>query len=306
MQGKTTSGFKNLKNIDLLKLTADEKWILSKLNSTVESISKHLEKFSFHIATHELYEFVWSEFCDWFIESSKGRIFAGEEDKEQFLTVLDFVLYTILRLLHPFMPYITEELSHLMGFLEDGETIMFAPYPVSFRKTIIGQAIDDPATISLVESKFDIIRAGRNMRAIYNIQAGKKLNFALKIDNKTTSDFINSQLEIIKNMLCADKLDIFSGDAAQTFEGPTPYAVLNCGTLFLPLKNAVDLATEIAKLNKQKKELEGWINGSKAKLLNQKFLNNAPQEVVESAKEHLAELERKLSSVNEMLKVFQP
>ena len=306
IHGKTTSGFKHLENVDLSKLTADEKWILSRLNSTVESVSNHLEKFSFHMATHELYEFVWSEFCDWFIESSKGRIFADGKDKEQVLTVLDFVLHKILMLLHPFMPYITEELSHLMGFLEDGETIMFAQYPASFRKTAIGQTIDDTSTIAMVESKFDIIRAGRNMRAVYNIPSGKKVNFALKIEDKTISAFIRSQLEIIKNMLSAEKLDIFSGGAFQEFDGQTPSAVLNCGTLFLPLKDAVDIASEIAKLNKQKKELEGWVNGSRAKLSNQKFLSGAPQEVVENAKEHLCDLEGKLSSVNEMLKVFQP
>lgn len=305
MHGKTTSGFKNLEGINLLMLTADEKWILSKLDTTIESVANHLEKFSFHMATHELYEFVWSEFCDWFIESSKGRIFADGKDKEQILTVLDFVLFRILKLLHPFMPYITEELSHLMGFLEDEKTIMFTQYPTSFRKTAAGQAIDDSSTIALVESKFDIIRAARNMRAVYNIQPGKKLNFVLKIEDKITLEFLISQLDIIKNMLNAEKIDIFPGSALQTFEGPTPSTVLACGTLFLPLKNAMDVTSEIAKLDKQKKELESWINSSRTKLSNQKFLNGAPQEVVKSAKEHLAELEGKLSSVNEMLKVFQ-
>jgi len=302
MHGDTTKGFNDLENIDLSKLTGDDKWILSRLNSVIESVNSNLDKFNFQAATHELYNFVWNEFCDWYIESSKSRIYGSGTEKEVALSVLDYVLFNILKLLHPFMPFITEELAHFMGFLGEDETIMFASYPSISDNSRVSGIIGDKATIALVESKFELIKSGRNMRAMYNIPPAKKLIFNLKTESKDIAEFILSQEQIIKAMLNAESIEI-NNDAS--FEGPAPSGILSFGTLYLPLKDAVDIPAEIAKLNKQKKELEGWIAGSKAKLSNSKFVDGAPAEVVDSAREHLAELESKLLSVLETLKVFQ-
>lgn len=300
MHGDITKGYNNLNDIDLTLLNGDDKWVLSRLNAVIDSVNTNLEKFNFQSATHELYNFVWNEFCDWYIESSKGRIYGKGSEKEIALSVLDYVLFNILKLLHPFMPFITEELGHFMGFIKESETIMFASYPTQ-PNTLIGNTTEDKALIAMVESKFEFIKAGRNMRAVYNIPPAKKLTFNLRSENKTISDFIQSQELIIKLMTNAEHI-VINGDCS--FEGPSPSTVLSYGTLYLPLKDAVDIPSEIIKLNKQKKELEGWIFGSKAKLSNQKFIEGAPSEVVASAKEHLAELESKLTSVCETLKVF--
>ncbi|HBM15010.1 MAG TPA: valine--tRNA ligase [Lentisphaeria bacterium] len=301
MHGETTSSFNNLENIELSQLNGDDKWILSRLNNVISIVNDSLDKFTFHSATHELYNFVWSDFCDWYIESSKSRIYSSGTEKEVALSVLDYVLFNILKLLHPFMPFITEELAHFMGFMKEEETIMFASYPAVNSAAKISEAISDKAIIALVESKFELIKAGRNMRAMYNLQPAKKLSFNLKTENKEVSSFIVSQEQVLKAMLNAENIEIDSNTA---FEGPAPSAILSFGTLYLVLKDAVDIPAEIVKLNKQKKELEGWIIGSKAKLSNSKFVEGAPKEVVENAREHLAELETKLVSVCEMLKIF--
>ncbi len=301
MHGDTTQSFNNLENVDLSKLSGDDKWIISRLNAVINSVNTNLEKFNFQFATQELYNFIWNEFCDWYIESSKSRIYGGGEEKEITLSVLDYVLFNILKLLHPFMPFITEELAHFMGFIASEETIMFVSYPSTLENTALGKAIENSSLIAVVESKFELIKAGRNMRAMYNIPPSKKLNFNLKTDDKRISDFIFSQEQIIKAMLNAESVAINSDSS---FEGPAPSSILSFGTLYLPLKDAVDIPTEIAKLNKQKKELEGWIAGSKAKLSNPKFINGAATEVVESARGHLAELESKLVSVCDTLNVF--
>ncbi|HJO94671.1 MAG TPA: valine--tRNA ligase [Victivallales bacterium] len=304
MQGDTSSNFKDLSGIPVEDLTADEKWIISRLNSAIEAVDNHLNKFSFHMATHNIYEFVWSEFCDWFIEASKGRMFAGGEQKKQALSVLDYVLYQILKLLHPFMPYITEELAHFMGFLKEDETIMFASYPKSLKNSKFQAVLTDTQLIENVESKFEMIRAGRNLRASYNIVNSKKLSFFIKANDQNSLDFIELESEAVKKLLNAEELTVSLKSFSELYDGPAPSIVCKNGTVFLSLKGAIDIDAELKKLNKQKKELEGWIKGSKAKLSNEKFLKNAPDKVVSSAKEHLAELETKLSSVNEMLIVL--
>lgn len=301
MHGDTTQNFNNLDNIDLSKLSGDDKWVIYRLNTVIYSVNTNLEKFNFQSATHDLYNFVWNEFCDWFIESSKSRIYGGGVEKIITLSILDYVLFNILKLLHPFMPFLTEELAHFMGFIAQEKTIMFASFPSSLENTPVSKASEDSSLIGMVESKFELIKAGRNMRAMYSIPPAKKLVFNLKTDNKIIADFIVSQEQIIKAMLNAESISINSDNS---FEGPAPSSILSFGTLYLPLKDAVDIPSEVTKLNKQKRELEGWIMGSKAKLSNPKFVDGAPVEVVDSAKDHLIELESKLVSVSDTLRVF--
>ena len=299
MHGETAPGFKDLAGINLNLLTSDERWIIKRLDNTIKLTNKHLEKFSFHMATHDLYNFVWSEFCDWFIESSKVRIFASEKTKLQVLTVLDYVLFNILKLLHPFMPFITEELAHQMGFLEKSDTIMLNSYPVA----VISIKDTDSKLTEKVEAKFELIRAGRNLRAAYNIAPGKKLSYFIKAANSNIMEFLKSETAVMKNMLNAEKVTINLDNLPET-DGLAPSIVTSAGTIFLSLKGAIDVEAEKTKLNKQKKEIENWMKSSKAKLSNERFLKNAPENVVNNAKEYLKELENKYKSVLEALEIF--
>jgi valyl-tRNA synthetase len=304
MHGDTTDGFNDLSGINFDELTSDEKWILAKLNKTIESANQHLEKFSFHMATHEIYDFVWSEFCDWFVEASKSRIFGTEETKKQALTVLDYVLFNILKMLHPFMPFITEELTHYMGFIEEGESLMHADYPDSVNVAGLESIVTDSILVDMVNAKFEMIRSGRNLRASYNIAPGKKLSFHIKASDAVSEKFFNNEVVMMKNLLNASELTVNRKSFADLYDGPAPSMVTGKGTVFLSLKGVIDVEAEIAKLSKQKKQIEGWMKGSSAKLSNEKFLANAPADVVSSAKEHLADLGTKLKAVEEMLEVL--
>ena len=304
MHGDTSDGFADLSDVDLSKLTSDEKWILARLNRTVESANQHLEKFSFHMATHEIYDFVWSEFCDWFIEASKSRIFGNDETKKQALAVLDFVLFNILKMLHPFMPFITEELSHNMGFVNDDESLMFAEYPERVNVVGLESIINDDLLVDMVNAKFEMIRSGRNLRASYNIAPGKKLSFHIKAVDKNAEEFFNNEISMMENLLNGEDLTVNQKNFTDLYDGPAPSIVTDKGTIFLSLKGVIDLDAEKAKLVKQQKQVEGWIKGSRSKLSNERFLNNAPADVVSSAKEHLTDLELKLKAVEEMLEVL--
>ena len=302
MQGPVTEGFRDLSGVDHNKLTADEKWIISWINEAIIMTNKSLEDFRFHYAAHEIYELVWSTFCDWFIETSKVRLHGSEEEKQQVLQVLDFVLFKILRLLHPFMPFVTEELAHQMGFLSEEQTIMQESYPSPLTELKIPSIMEkDHDLLDLVEAKFQLVRAGRSLRANYNIPDGKKISYFIKAVDQKNAAFLNNEVESLKILMTASDIEISLDDYDVGNRGAAPSQIANAGTVYLPLKGLIDIEAELAKLNKQKKEIEGWIKGSMAKLSNEKFLNNAPEKVVSAAKGHLEELKQKLERVDELI-----
>ncbi|MFA7186142.1 MAG: class I tRNA ligase family protein, partial [Victivallales bacterium] len=302
MQGPVTAGFRDLSGLDHDLLTPDEKWIISWTNEAIIMTDKALEDFRFHYAAHSIYEVVWSTFCDWFIEASKVRLQGSEEEKQQVLQVLDFVLFKILRLLHPFMPFITEELAHQMGFLNEEQTIMHERYPRPLTDLAIPSIMEkDHDLLDLVEAKFQLVRAGRALRANYGIPDGKKIDYFVKAVDEVNADFLKNETDSLKILLRAGNIEISLEDYDVAGRGAAPSQIANAGTIYLPLKGQIDIDEELAKLNKQKKELEGWIKGSVAKLSNEKFLNNAPEEVVSAAKGHLEDLKQKLERVESLI-----
>jgi valyl-tRNA synthetase len=297
MHGPVSVGFRNLDTIDHAKLTADEKWIIAWLDEAIITINKALVDFKFHLAAHEIYEMVWSSFCDWFIEASKVRLYGDETGKQQTLVVLDFVLFKILRLLHPFMPFVTEELAHQMGFLNDDESIMNEAYPKPLKDKQIPSIMNpDPNIIDMVEAKFQLIRAGRALRAQYDVPPGKKIAYYIKAVDSETEQFMQGEVAGIRMMLNASEVTISTADFTDA-SGPAPAQLVNAGSIYLPLEGLINIEDELKKLEKQQKQIIGWMKGSKAKLSNQKFLSKAPEKVIKEAQEHLNELEVKLKRV---------
>jgi valyl-tRNA synthetase len=200
------------------------------------------------------------------------------------------------------MPFVTEELAHQMGFLREDQTIMHERYPSPLTDMKIPSIMEkDHDLLDLVEAKFQLVRAGRSLRANYGIPDGKKINYFVKAVDEVNADFLNSETDSLKILLRAENIEISLEDYDVAGRGAAPSQIANAGTIYLPLKGQIDIDDELKKLNKQKKELEGWIRGSMAKLSNQKFLNNAPEEVVSAAKGHLADLQQKLERVESLL-----
>ena len=283
MQGDVTDCARKLPDGPL---SPDERWMLAKLDAAVATIEDELKKFRFHTAAHALYDLVWSDFCDWFVEAEKRPFRAGGADRERALAVLDYTLFTILKLLHPFMPFITEELAHRMGFVGENETLMYEPFP---KPGECGQYAAD-AVIPLVEGKFELVRGGRFLRSSYNIADGKKLNFHVKAASPEALAFLTGELDSLKLLLNAESIELALDAFDSSVHGAAPKRVCQAGIISLPLAGLIDVAAEKAKLEKQLKELNGWIRGTEAKLANEKFLNGAPPQVVADAKSKLAEL----------------
>jgi len=305
MQGPVSPSFRKLEGIDIEKLSADEKWILAWTNRTIEAVRGALDGFKFHQAVHEIYEMVWSTFCDWFIEASKPRLHGTEEEKAQALAVLDFVLWKLLRLLHPFMPFITEELAHQMGFLSDDESIMYAHFPETFEALGLDKLMDDADDIlDRVEDKFQLIRAGRNLRVSYDIPPARKLNYHVKANTQEMADFLQQEMPGLLRMLNAENVTVSLEEYHSDDGSGAPSLLVNAGLIYMPLKGVVDLEAEKAKLHKQQKELQGWMKGLEAKLKNPGFLAKAPPQLVENTKAQLAEMQEKLKRVEDALKTL--
>ncbi len=297
MQGPVTASFNRL--APDLKLTGDERWMLSKLNTSIASITEALRDFRFHGAAHELYELVWSNFCDWFIEAEKVPLRAGGPAKEQALQVLDYALFRILRLLHPFMPFITEELAHQMQFVPEDKSIMFESFPADDGMK------SDPAMIGLADGKFELIRAGRALKSSYNIPDGKKVNFHIRANSGTVLAFLQGEIASLKSLLNAENiaLELTAFDTAAN--GAAPAQAVHLGAISLPLAGLIDVAAEKAKLTKQIAELDKCMAGSKAKLSNEKFLAKAPEKVILDAKALLEKMEARHAELTALLTSLQ-
>ena len=300
MQGPVSESFDTLA-IPVEKLTQDELHLLNTLEKACESVNTSLREFRFHSAAHDIYELVWNNFCDWFIEACKPRFNADEAAKQQALAVLDYALWKLLRLLHPFMPFITEELAHRMGFLADGQSIMTAAFPVADLKL----PADVDKISEMTADKYALISAGRNLRLSNSIPPGKRIEYHIRAASQEISDSLCAQMDSLTAMLNASLISVSLENYASEDGVPAPSIVCDAGAIFLPLKGLVDPAAEREKLTKQKAELTGWIKAAEAKLGNEKFVSRAPAKVVEDVKTQLADLKDKLARVEESLAAFQ-
>ena len=256
-------------------LNAHDLNVLGELSSTVAKANSHLDSYKFNEAAKELYDFVWGDFCDWYIEASKTS---------PNIVVLDKVFMTILKMLHPFAPFITEELWRGMGF--GSETIQFAPWPND--PTVDGAAID---IMPKVQDLYGVVTAGRQLRNDYSIDPRKKVAFVIKPSR--CEDFFNAEIPFLSQILTAETMTI---DARYTADGLTPSLVTQAATVFMV--GAVDVAQERARLTKQ-------LAATDAKLDNANFVAKAAPIAVEREREKQNTLREQREKVQALLGVLQ-
>ena len=274
-----------LENIDVA-----EKWILSRLSQVTKEVSDNIDKFELGLASSKVYDFIWSEYCDWYIEMAKPRLYGEDEKaKKTALGVLRYVLIDALKLLHPFMPFITEEI--FVEVLGAGESIMISEWPkgeLHFE--------EDEKRMSAV---MDVIRTVRNIRAQMNVPPSRKA--ALKIRTDREADVKECEL-YIKRLAGASEVILM--EEGQTESGAAS-AVTELGEIFLPLGELVDISKELERLNKEKANLESEIKRAYGKLANEKFTSKAPEKVVNEEREKLAKYQDMLDKLLEQIKSFE-
>ncbi len=290
--------------IDSSLLTTDDKWILLKLNEAIREITEALNSYNFSVAVQALYRFFWNEYCDWYVEASKAVFFGTDEKrKANTLAVIDFVLSHTIRLFHPFLPFITEELWHGMGYATDmpdhqgGKTIMNAPWPKPFEGDFRDAYSLDDCYLEFATQKYEVVTQGRNLRRVGNIQAGKKVKFVLK----PTREVLPHDGEVIKILLNAEAIEINEGYVAKK---GTPTAHTPFGELFLPLDGLIDVEAEKGRLSKELEKITTEITKVEQKLANPAFTQKVPATVLQEHQQRLTDWQGKLAHVKAALEAL--
>jgi valyl-tRNA synthetase len=291
--------------IDPALLTSDDKWILLRLDRAIREISEAFTNYRFNEVVQALYRFFWSEFCDWYLEASKAVSGGSAAQKANTLAVTDFVLSNTLRLFHPVLPFITEELWHGMGFNEDlpanqgGASIMFAHWPRPLDAEFKEQYGLDESDERFVNAKYELITQGRNLRREGNVPSGKKVTFVFK---PTTPPLADYEAQVLKILLNAQTLEV--APEYQPKKGtPTAHSVL--GELYLPLEGLIDPSAEKARLEKESARIAAEIAKVQQKLSNPQFVQKVPAAVLEEHQKRLAEWENKQQQVQNSLRSLE-
>ncbi len=293
MQGEDTGDIR----VDLL--SSDDRHLLTRLHETIRRVNDHLERYRFNDYSHELYSFIWHDFCDWFVEYAKEPLRSDDEDrKAHTVAVMHHAFRNALKLLHPLMPFLTEELWHEMGYADESDFIMQADWPRTFEKSIRDEWGLTKANMEFVVAKRDLIRAARQLRADYNIKPSQDIDFIVKPVSAEMADSLQDELESL-NLLVKGTVSI---DAGYTPAGAAPGLVSKVGNVFMPADGLIDVDAEVERLTKQLDELIGHIDRSNARLNNESFVSKAPAAVVEQHRAKQQELVEKADKIRALLK----
>jgi len=261
------------------------RWFLTRLNKVSQQLTKLLEKYETGEGARLLYDFVWGEFCDWFIELSKPALYGhiGEEAKAETRYVLWLSLDTILKLLHPYVPFITEEIWQTMP--HQGESIMISQWPAGKLEFLDEEAERD------INELVELITKIRNIRAELGVAPGKEIRILYE------GRLLDEQISYLKALTKAQEVLKLDGEKPEK----AVTAVVPGVTAYLPLQDLIDLDMEIARIKKEMENVEGEIKRAQAKLSNQGFLAKAPKEVIEKEQEKLKDFEAKHKKLAERL-----
>lgn len=276
------------------RLQTEDKWILSKLNTLIKEVTENLERFELGIAVQKLYDFIWDVLCDWYIELTKSRIQAGGESAKSAQQVLIYVMNQCLKLLHPIMPFITEEIWQAIP--NDCESIMVAPWP-QYREDLCFQQKEED-----FEKVVSAIKAIRNRRAEMNVPPSKKARVFVKTLN---TGVFESGAMFIERLASASEVKV-SGVAPQQGEdfSDAVQVITDSARIFIPLDELVDKEKELARLEKERKACDKDIAMVEQKLSSQGFIEKAPQNVVEAERAKLEKHKERMEKIVESIAAF--
>lgn len=273
-------------------LTDADKWILTKLQNVVKDVRKNLDKYEIGLALAKLYDFVWSDYCDWYIELTKPMLYSTDEQKKlSALSVLKYVLTDIIKLMHPFVPFITEE---IWTYLNISDTVMLEKYPEYVESLDFSEAYENFELVKEVIGKI------RNIRAEMDVPVSKRVHLFLLTDKQDVYARASTYIEKLAGVTEIT----FISDKAQAGE-KLCQAVTVGAELFIPLGELVDTEKETARLNKEKAKVIGEIKRSEGMLNNAGFVAKAPQALIDKEKEKLVLNKQLLEKIEKQIKDLQ-
>ena len=278
----------------------EDRWIISRLNQTIGQVNRHMEEFQFGEAQRNIHDFFWGEYCDWYLEMSKIRIRSGDNSP---IPIMSHVLEKILRILHPFLPFITEEIwQNLSIFIDEKNdnppALMVSEYPLS------NPELNDENAESQMSSVIELIRAIRNIRAEFRIQPTQPVESFVQATNDVVS-VLESESLIIKKLAHVDSLklndtDNYGGNKSKDCVS----SVLSTGTLVVPLVGLVDLSQEQQRLAEELKDIDLNLEKLNKRLNDENFLAKAPEQVVEKERDRFNKISERRQRVSDTLARF--
>ncbi|MFZ5645278.1 MAG: valine--tRNA ligase [Bacillota bacterium] len=282
-------------DVDKSRFTLADRWIYSRFKSVTEGVTENLERYELGEAARLLYEFIWNEFCDWYIELAKQRLYGSDpSDRATAQHVLADILRGTLEVLHPFMPFITEDIWQRLP-VHKGRTIMKALWPAP------GSDYRDTAAEKDMDTLMEIIRSVRHIRSEVNVPPGKKADIIIEAPEQATRDLINQWSGYIEN-LATGRVQI-TGVLSEKPE-QAAHAAAKGVEIFVPLKGLIDINQEISRLTKDLGSIEKDLAKVRGKLSNEGFLGKAPADVIEKEKAKESELSNKQASIATRLKML--
>ena len=280
------------------QLEAADKWIISKLNTLIAEQTANMDKFELGIAVQKVYDFIWDEFCDWYIEIVKPRIYAYEENQissNAALWTLKTVLSDALKLLHPFMPFITEEIFTALN--PEVETIMLADWPVAMDENSFAKEEQ------MIEHLKDLVRGVRNVRTQMDVPVSRKAKLFITSDQA----MVREAFELLKGsyMTLASASEVVVQEGKDGIGDDAVSVVIPDAVIYMPLEDLVDFEKEKERLLKEKKRLEGELKRSENMLSNEKFISKAPAAKIEEEKAKQQKYQQMMAQVEERLRQFE-
>ena len=279
-------------DIEDIELKTEDKWILTELNHTIKGMDSKLEKYETGLAANDIYNYIWDDYCDWYIELVKPRLYSDDiDEKNRTISVLVYALDKILKLLHPFMPFITEEIyQHLPNH---GEALIIADWPVYDENSIF---IDDSEGMELIQN---IIKNIRNIRAEMNIQNSKKTNTIIYTNDAFSRNAIETNKNHLISMGFSESVNIVN--SKENLGDEYVSLVVDKTEVYLALAELVDFEQEIARLEKEKSDIMSEIKRATGKLNNIGFTSKAPEHVVEEERSKKKTYEEMLKNIEERI-----
>ncbi len=284
-------------------LSRDDRHLLYCLRETVQACTDHLERFRFNDAAHALYDFFWHQFCDWYVESAKPVLAEGDAARTETVRhLLHHALHVSLRLLHPFMPFLSEELWQAMGYGECDRSILFEPWPEPACEEELSVRGVCESVAAYVEDKRELIRAGRMLRADCGIAPSAWISCILSPKNPADADALREEEAVLRVLIRAENIRIEPGFAP---ERPLPSVVTRFGALYIPIEGQVDVEKEIRRLAVDLGKVEEQIARTHAKLENKDFVEKAASGVVDRQRTLLRELSDRADRLRELIAMMK-
>ena len=288
-------GFKEDISILDLDFKLEDQWILSKLQNSTRKFNEEMEEYNIDSCAKIAYEFFRNDFCDWYVEIAKTRIYgvdADNTDRQTAQWVLRHILDNGLRLLHPFMPFITEEVWQKIKVY--GESIMLADFPREDKALINVKAEND------FEYLEEVIGAIRNIRAENNVSPAKKISIIIDTEDSGEKDIVLNNPKILDKLANVEKIEILT-----ELPKMSGFRVVGNSKIYVSLEGLIDIEKEVEKLNKEIEKVQKELDRTLNKLSNEQFVSKAPQAVIDKEKAIQAELESKLKKLQDNIKIFQ-